>query len=480
MGEKCKFYANVSSLHEEVTGSCHYVSVKMPNGEKVRFVVDCGSFQESKYTKDNKAFPFKPEKLDFALLTHTHIDHIGRVPLLYKKGFYGKTYISEEAYPFYKDALLNTAMIFAQDAKRKEDKSLIIYSTVDVKNTFNRIETVNYSSVFYPHPNIKVTCFENAHLIGASTYLVEISFIGYDPINLLFVGDISFKSNFKDVPDLPSYVYDMNLTVFTESTYGLTNTTDIDERFEINIIKALGEGKSIFIPAFSMQRTQEIMLKIRKVQDSKKIDKGLPIYCDGALSIGYTHKFSQLSEYFKSEARDFIPHNLIYVNKGIREKIINSKEQRIMISSSGMCSYGPAPMYIKSFISNPNYLIHLTGYSSEGSLSRQLFDLVNSDIQSTTTSENIIKISGVNKQKRCDVNYTFEFSSHAKKDELINFLNKFNNLKCVMISHGSIEAKQIFSVDVLNLVNTKDVAVQSRNVVFKISAYGLVKSYVVN
>ena len=470
MGTKTKFYVNVSNLHDEVTGSCHFVAVTLPNNESIKFIVDCGLFQEKQFLDLNSNFPFKPDILNFALITHTHIDHIGRLPLLYKKGFYNTTYISNIAYPFLKDALENTAIIFNQNKKRNNECSQVLYSINDVDTLLNKTTPIKYNQEFYPHENVKVTFFENAHLLGASYILVNIHYEDLEPINLLFTGDVSFTSNFRTIPDLPEYVYNMNLTMFTESTYGTTNSNDIEQRFETNILKAIDEGKSIFLPAFSMQRTQEILFALKKLQLNGKLPLSIPIYSDGSLSISYTQKFLRISDTFKEDAKEFLPENLTYVNKKIREGIINNNVQKIITSSSGMCSYGPAITYISNILSKKNYLIHLNGYSAEGSLSRQLFDSINA-------KEPIITIQGLYKVMKCSIDYTFEFSSHLKKDELTNFINKFTNLKLLMISHGDLETKKNFGMHCVNNTGAKDVAIQSPNIVFKIGSYGLIKSY---
>lgn len=95
MGKKCRFYVDIMAMHEEVTGSCNLAIVKFPNGETLRFVTDCGLFQERKYDELNNALPFDPEKVDFCLITHTHVDHIGRLPYMVKKGFYRPIYVTE-------------------------------------------------------------------------------------------------------------------------------------------------------------------------------------------------------------------------------------------------------------------------------------------------------------------------------------------------------------------------------------------------
>lgn len=96
MGSKERFYADISTVCSQVTGSCHLVVVKFPNGKTTKFVVDCGLFQEKENDEYNKKFTFAPENVEFCLITHNHVDHTGRIPLLVKKGFYGKIYMTED------------------------------------------------------------------------------------------------------------------------------------------------------------------------------------------------------------------------------------------------------------------------------------------------------------------------------------------------------------------------------------------------
>lgn len=154
MGKNCKadIYFDILPLHEEVTGSCMLCTVRFPNKETTKFIVDCGLFQEEKYQESNYKFPFDPKDIDFVLVTHTHIDHIGRIPKLYKDGFKGKTYTSELASKLMPIALNNTAEILSSNIQRNSNKKNIVdssipifynssplYTTKDVTNTMKNV-----------------------------------------------------------------------------------------------------------------------------------------------------------------------------------------------------------------------------------------------------------------------------------------------------------------------------------------------------
>lgn len=136
MGKKCRFYVDIMAMHEEVTGSCNLAIVKFPNGETLRFVTDCGLFQERKYDELNNALPFDPEKVDFCLITHTHVNHIGRLPYMVKKGFYRSIYVTETTNKLLPLALNDSFKVLSSVSKRKNVKCL--YSEADVDKTFTK------------------------------------------------------------------------------------------------------------------------------------------------------------------------------------------------------------------------------------------------------------------------------------------------------------------------------------------------------
>lgn len=187
MGSKERFYADIMALQPEVTGSCNLVIVNYPNGEKTRFIVDCGLFQESDYSQYNASFPFNAENIEFCVVTHNHVDHTGRLPLLVKKGFTGEIYTSKATAILLPLALADSYKVLKDVAKRNNAKQL--YSESDVAETLRHVSATEYTKSVDINPNIKLTMFKNGHLIGAALILIQVRYKGYPNINLLFTGD---------------------------------------------------------------------------------------------------------------------------------------------------------------------------------------------------------------------------------------------------------------------------------------------------
>lgn len=289
MGSKERFYVDVMALQAEVTGSCNLVIVKFPDGSTTKFIVDCGLFQEKDYQNYNLTFPFNSNEIEFALITHNHVDHIGRLPLLTKKGFNNKIYCTNTTKLFMPLALFDSYKVIKETAKWNHTKEL--YSEGDVAHAISLTQGCKYGQPVYITPNIKATFFINGHLLGAAMILVQINYTGHPDINLFFTGDYNNKNMFFDVEELPKWVLNLPLTIVQESTYGDMDSSEIRPCFEDNIIKCMERKKTAVCMVFSLGRSQEILYILKKMQDNGTLDSSIPIYFDGKLAIKYTELY---------------------------------------------------------------------------------------------------------------------------------------------------------------------------------------------
>ena len=457
------FYVDVMSDSQEVTGSCLYCTVHFPDNESTHFIVDCGLFQESEYNDLNNELLFDPSKVDFALITHNHIDHIGRLPFLVKNGFNSPIYTTVDTCTLLPLALNDTSSILRGRAKKTKNPPL--YTDTDVSKTINLVNGIPYGAEISMSKNIKCTFFPNGHLFGAALILVQIEYYGFDPINILFMGDYNNKNMFFDVPPLPDWVLNLPLTIVCESTYGYMDSSEIFPCFVNNILTFFENNPNgtLILPVFSLGRSQEMLKTLKILQDEKRLPD-VPIYLDGKLTLRYTKLI--INNHLVSvpvEKNDILPYNLQNVCKDSRLPLLTDKYGKIIVSSSGMGSYGPVQCYIQHYLKRQDALIHFTGYCAENTLGRRLYDAKENDF---------VNFAGLLIQKKAAVKFTNEFSAHAKSDELIEFLQQFKQLTLVCITHGQTQVKENFSKKVSQEVETENVGILSRDYFFRIKPKG--------
>lgn len=467
------FYLDIMSDNDGVTGSCPLVSIHYPDGtEAKRILVDVGMTQGEnrdfkKEFDKNTHFYFKPESINYTFITHPHADHIGKLPLLVKKGYSGKIFSTFNASKVMYASLCNNFQISKRKAKMLKEE--IPFSIENVDKVIESLYIQPYQETLNLEDTIKVTYFENGHLSGAALILFQISCEGHDDINLLFTGDYKDKNEFFEVPELPDWVKKLPITVVTESTYGNENSYDPGNEpvFEKNLLEAINSGKEFIVPSCALERAQIILYKIKRLQDSGKLSENIPVLIDGGLAIQHTMTYqNQLT--FSSEANhNILPKNVTLVPRKKRNEYLSSNEPKIVIASGGMGSFGAAKIWISSRLSKKNAVIHFTCYLAKDTLGRALFD--------AKDNEEVI-FGGETLSKKADIFYTSEFSAHAKSDKLIGFLKQFIKLNFVVITHGEPEVKDFFLTKVRKEIPNASAEVLNSTVFHRINSNGFVKS----
>lgn len=471
MGKSNRFYADIMALHVEVTGSCILVNLVFPNFTK-KVLVDCGLFQELDYADLNKTLPFDASNIDYVIVTHNHVDHTGRLPLLVKNGYRGDIHMSYTTTKLIGNALGDSYKVLRCKSKLFNEPNL--YSIDDVEETLKHVKGHPYEESVRLDDNIKITFFMNGHLPGAACVLLQAKYRDhskyYQDINLLFTGDYNNKNLFFDVPPIPKWVHQLPITIIQESTYGKMDSSEIKCVFEENMLSAIKENKEIVVPVFSLGRSQEILYTLQSWQNEGKLSKDIPIYLDGKLAMSYTNIYLTDGLDNKKECMDFIPENFTFIsNQEMRSTIMADHSCKIILSTSGMGSHGPCQTYLPAYLKRENALIHFTGYCAEETLGRKLYDC---------TANDKIDVFGLQVVKKADVRFTSEFSAHAKADELIDFLRPFESLKFVLVNHGEKDSKEIYANRIIDEINPTDgVGILERDYLFRVDGYGLKRSF---
>lgn len=480
MPRRKEIVAYVEAFHQEVTGSSFLVTVKLPDGTIRHIMIDCGLYQEPNYARYNYNLEVNIDKIDAILITHNHMDHVGGVPKLVHKGYnnpiYTTIYTMELMSSFLSDSANHQlSNILEMKKLYPNEKFSLPYSVKDVEQTMNLVKGIEFYKTFKITDEIKVTFFPNGHLIGAGIILIQISYYGVKDVNLLFTGDYKNNNLFFEVPELPDWVKELPITVVTESTYGHIEKSTRIPVFNKNIKEAIEADQDILVGVFAQGRMQELLYQIKYLQEIGTIPDYYQICVDGPLGIEtsfvyrrlITSSYNYYGSIFDCDI-SFFPKNLRLINKTERENIFADKKQKIVITTSGMLSHGPAQIYVPLFLQR-DAMIHLTGYASEGTLARTLIDSYENRI-------NKIEINGSIYPTNATVKWTNEFSSHATASELIDFLKQFSNLKLVVINHGEDYIKECFKEKVKNTITCKNTEIIDRSKILVIGTYGLIKS----
>ena len=468
-----RFYADILQPPTEVTGSFTLVVVKA-NDRTIKFVVDCGLYQEREYEKQNYDFPTDPEELDFAILTHNHVDHTGRFPFLVHKGFRGPIYTTNVTQALLGRALGDNLKVMSDTSRRRNNGPL--YDEGDIDQTLKLTRGCEYLKPVMVSENVVLHFLNNGHLPGAACVLIQLKCSGFKDIWILFSGDYNNSNMFFPVPPFRDWICKLpNLTVIIESTYGTMNLSDIHYCFEENILKAVEDGCTIVVPAFSLGRGQEILAVLKDMQAKyPDIMTGVPIYYDGKLAFYYTDMYRFLYDQgmvnFFQDKIDFIPDNCVRVaDRQMRRNVIADTNRKIIVTSSGMGSYGPAQTYIPAIMQRNKSLIHFTGYCAEGTLGYRLKEAQIGDI---------VEVAGLQIQKRGNVEFTNEFSAHAKGDQLLGLLLQFEHLDTVLVNHGSYENKHEFAKRIIRQFepNEPNVGILGEDYFYRINSNGFDKT----
>ena len=451
----------------EVTGSKHMLTI---NGKNI--LLDCGIFQghREKSAKKNKDLMFDAKKIDYVILSHAHMDHSGLLPMLVKNGYKGPIVTTSATKELCTYMLQDSAMIQENDVawllKHKKEVVEPLYTLEDVIPTISQMLTIPYNMGFDIMPGIRLTFLDAGHILGSSITVLDIVENGVE-YRLTFTGDLGRKG----LPILrdPQLV-DSSDILITESTYGNRFhkfIDDVDVYLEELINKAIKRGGKIIIPAFALERTQEVVYYLHLLIKQGRIPQ-IPIFVDSPLATDVTDVFRAHPECFDKEVYDeFCSENsnpfgfgmLKYTRSVEESKSLNHKHGPfVIVSASGMCEFGRVVHHLKNNITDPNNLILIVGFQAENTLGRKLVD-----------GDTAVRIHGEIFPVKAEIAVVDAFSGHADRSDLMTFVSNIKGLKKVFIVHGEETQANTFA-SILNETHTlSDVIVPARGESFDVN-----------
>ena len=437
-----------------VTGSCHCLEI---NGKKI--LVDCG-LQQGRDELDNRYLAFAPGSIDILLVTHAHIDHTGRIPLLVKNGFHGRILTTRVTADLMKIMLLDSAHIQESDAEYENRKGQRagrehvepLYTEQDALDVFKYVTTCEYEETVELCEGVSAVFTDAGHLLGSASITLELEENGVHK-TLVFSGDIGNVDQpiIRDPQLLKKADY-----VVMESTYGDRNHTEVwsytDELAEI-IDETLGKGGNVVIPSFAVGRTQELLYFIREIKDQKlvKSTPNFPVYIDSPLAKAATTVFcGDLHGYLDEQALDLVKDgthmftfpNLNLVESSEESKMLNmDTTPKVIISASGMCDAGRIRHHLKHNLWRANSAVVFVGFQSPGTLGRRLLDGVEK-----------VKLFGEEIAVKAKIVNFQGLSSHADHDHLVQWIKAFDPKPThVFVVHGDEDVAPVFAEELNSL-----------------------------
>ncbi|MBP9850801.1 MAG: MBL fold metallo-hydrolase [Candidatus Peribacteraceae bacterium] len=424
----------------EVTGTCHEIKV----GD-VSILLDCGMFQgkRSEAAAKNQGFSFDAKTgIDAMVLSHAHMDHSGRIPLLYKKGYQGAIFCTYATQDITEVMLQDSGYIQEKDEefhRRHLEKSMLpwngpLYTQQDASECMKLFVGKNYHERFQVVPGVYCTFIEAGHILGSAMMLLEIEKDG-KTVRVGFTGDVgrSTLPIIRDPEAMPQVDY-----LICESTYGDREHDSIltaRDKLRDVIVKTAARGGKVLIPAFSLERTQEIVYDLHVLWDAKEIP-AIPIIIDSPLASRVTAIFQKHPECYDQEMYDrFLKkaHNpfqfsLVNYTESVEEskELNGARGPMVIMAGSGMCEAGRIRHHLRNELEDPRNTVLAVGYMAENTLGRRIIDPQYTDVK---IFDQIIR-------KKAEIHYINAYSGHADKNDLDTLIQAVPGLKSLYLVHG--------------------------------------------
>ena len=411
----------------EVTGSCHLLET---DGAKI--LLDCGLYQggSERHARNREPFPFKADEIDCVLLSHAHIDHCGRLPLLKRAGYTGPVITTSATLELCEILLRDSAHIQEEDAKWKikrlrkhgQDASWVqpLYTVAEAEDTLTLFESVPYQQRVPLTNGVSVTFYDAGHILGSS--LVEVTFSKGSVRRLLFTGDLGAENS--RLLRSPTTSLQCPDVLVMETTYGnrvRDHQEDVTEYLEDIIMATHARGGNVVIPSFAVGRTQELLARMNDLVENHRIPE-IPTYVDSPMAVAATDVFRRHDEAFSGAMRSLLKSGddpLQFPGLRLTQSVEESKEINespepcIIISASGMCDAGRIKHHLVHNLGRPECTVLFTGYQARSSLGHRI-----------QQGEETVRIFGEMHDVKARVRTLHGLSAHADREGLLDWFTQ--------------------------------------------------------
>jgi metallo-beta-lactamase family protein len=435
-----------------VTGSCHLVDCS-----GVRVLVDCGLYQGGRELAEENAGPFgfDPAAVDYLLLTHAHLDHCGRIPLLSKRGFQGEIITTSASRELARLVLLDAANLQEQEAEREKRRAQRrgrgrrahrpLYTALDALNSLDNFgRTAAYGRPLVLDGGIRATFFDAGHILGSASILLELKGDGGSR-RVLFSGDLGYSGRaiLRDPATPPSAD-----TVVLETTYGdrlhRRLAPSVDELYAA-ITDTFARGGNVVIPTFALERAQEVLYHLREGVASGALPGAMQVFLDSPMAISATDIFRRHPECYDAEAaalfaggRDpFDFPGLHFTCETAESMALNRvKGGAVILAGSGMCTGGRVRHHLKHNLWRRNSSVIFVGYAARRTLARDIVD-----------GAKKVRVLGEDIPVNAAIYTIGGFSAHADRDELLAWHRATGHPERTVLVHGEEDAMRAFAAN---------------------------------
>lgn len=431
-----------------VTGSCHMVECA---GKRI--LIDCGLYQGGRELDEENAEPFgfDAATIDFVLLTHAHLDHCGRLPLLVKRGFRGEIITTAASRELARVVLMDSAHLQEEEAfyrarkvarRGKGETPQALYTQLDTLNSMEYFgRTAHYGQSLTLAPGLTATFLDAGHILGSASIHLQCAEAGKQR-SMVFSGDLGNAGRPLLRDPAPPPEVDM---VVMETTYGdrlhKPLAPSIEELYQA-IEDTLRRGGNTIIPTFALERTQEILFHLHSGVDSGRLPRSMQVFLDSPMAISATEIFRHHPECLDEEANallasgkhPFSLFNLHYTRETAESMALNSiTGGAVILAGSGMATGGRVRHHLKHNLWRENSSVIFVGFAAQGTLARRIVD----------GAQNV-RLFGEEIPVRAHIYTINGFSAHADRDELLAW-HRHSHAPRTFLVHGEEAVMQQFA-----------------------------------